>query len=80
MQDFLLLLIAVLLLILAVELSMVLYYAIIFLQDAVIIIKRVKFLEGSLEEKLTVIENDLTLASGKIIKKIIKGVSKFLKK
>lgn len=80
MQDFLLLFIAVLLLILAVELSMVLYYAIIFLQDAVIIIKRVKSLEGSLEEKLTVLENDLTIASGKIIKGIVKGVSKFLKK
>ncbi|MDP3057111.1 MAG: hypothetical protein Q8N37_01135 [bacterium] len=80
MQDFLLLFIAVLLLILAVELSMVLYYAIIFLQDAVIIIKRVKSLEGSLEEKLTVLENDLTLTSGKIIKGIVKGVGKFLKK
>ncbi|MBU3924392.1 hypothetical protein KKB43_03535 [Patescibacteria group bacterium] len=80
MQDFLLLFIAVLLLILAVELSMIFYYAIIFLQDAVIIIKRVKALEGSLEEKLTMLENSLTLASGKIIKKIIKGISKFLKK
>ncbi len=59
---------------------MVLYYAIIFLQNAVIIIKRVKDFEGSLEEKLTKLENDLTLASGKIIKGIVKGAGKFLKK
>lgn len=80
MQDFLLLFIAVLLLILAVELSMVLYYAIIFMRNAVTIIKRVKALEGSLEEKLTMLENDLTIVSGKIIKGIVKGAGKFLKK
>jgi len=80
MNNFLLLFIAVLLLILAVELSMIFYYAIIFLQEAIIIIKKVKALEGSFEEKLTLLENDLTLASGKIIKQIIKGISKFLKK
>lgn len=80
MQDFLLLLIAVLLFILAVELSMIFYYAIVFLQDAVVIIKRVKALEGSFEEKLAMLEKDLTFASGKIIKEVIKGVSKFLKK
>lgn len=80
MSDFLLLLIAVLLLILAVELSMVLYYAIIFMQDAIIIIKRVKELEGSMEEKLTALESDLTLVSGKIIKGIVKSASKFIKK
>lgn len=59
---------------------MVLYYAIIFLRNAVIVIKRVKAFEGSLEEKLTMLENDLTIASGKIVKEIIKGVSKFFKK
>ena len=80
MQDLFLLLITVLLLILVVELSVVLYYAIIFLQDAIIIIKRVKALEGSMEEKLTILEKDLTLVSGKIIKGIVKGASKFLNK
>lgn len=79
MQDFLLLFIAILLFVLAVELSMVLYYAIIFLRNAIVIIKRVKALEGDLEEKLTMFENDLTLASGKIIKGIVKGAGKFLK-
>lgn len=80
MNDFLLLFIAVLLLIIAVELSMVLYYAIIFMQDAIIIIKRVKALEGDLEEKLSMLEEDLTIASAKIIKEIVRGISKFLKK
>lgn len=80
MRDFLLFLIAVLLLILAVELSMVLYYAIIFMQEAIIIIKRVKTLEGNLEEKLSMLESELTLVSGKIIKGVIKGAGKFLKK
>ncbi len=80
MQDFLLLFITVLLLILAVELSMVLYYVIIFMQDAIIIIKRVKALEGNLEEKLAMLEEGLTFASGKIIKEIVKGVGRFLKK
>lgn len=79
MQDSLLLFIAILLFVLAVELSMVLYYAIIFLRNAIVIIKRVKALEGDLEEKLTMLENDLTLASGKIIKGIVKGIGKFLK-
>lgn len=80
MHDFLLLLIAVLLLILAVELSMVLYYAIIFMQDAIIIIKRVKEFEGNLEEKLIALEDELNLVSGKIIKGIIKSAGKYLGK
>lgn len=80
MQDFLLLFITVLLLILAVELSMVLYYVIIFMQDAIVIIKRVKAFEGNLEEKLAMLEEGLTFAGGKIIKEIVKGVGRFLKK
>lgn len=80
MVNFLLLFIAILLLVLAVELSIVLYYAIIFMQNAVIVIKRVKTLEGGLEEKLTILENELTAASGKIIKGIIKSAGKFFKK
>lgn len=80
MGDFLLLFITVLLLILVIELSIVLYYAVIFMQDAIIIIRRVKALEGSLEEKLATLEEDLTLVSGKVIKGIVKSASKFLKK
>lgn len=80
MQDFLLLFITVLLLILVVELSMVLYYAIIFMQNAIIIIKRVRVLEGDLEEKLKVLEDGLTLISSKMIKEIFRGVGKFFKK
>lgn len=80
MQDFLLLLIAVLLLILAVELSMIFYYTIIFLRNAVAIIERIKALECSMEEKLEIFESELTRASGKMIKKIVKGIGKFLNK
>lgn len=80
MQDFLLLFITVLLLILVVELSMVLYYAIIFMQNAIIIIKRVRVLEGDLEEKLKALEDGLTLVSSKMIKEIFRGVGKFFKK
>lgn len=78
MQDFLLLFIAVLLLIVAVELSMVLYYAIVFLQNAIIIVKRVKDFEGSMEKKLTILENNLALVGGKLIKGIVKSVGKRL--
>lgn len=80
MQEFLLLFITVLLLILVVELSMVLYYAIIFMQNAIIIIKRVRVLEGDLEEKLKALEDGLTLVSSKMIKEIFRGIGKFLKK
>lgn len=80
MLDFLLLFIAILLLILAVELSMVLYYAIIFMQDAIIVMKRVKDLELSFEEKLAMLEEELTVMSGKIVKGIVRNASKFLKK
>lgn len=80
MGDFLLLFITVLLLILVMELSIVLYYAVIFMQNAIIIIKRVKALEGSLEEKLATLESDLTLMSAKIIKGIVKSAGNFLKK
>jgi hypothetical protein len=80
MNDFLLLFIAVMLLILAVELSMVLYYAILFMQDAIIIIKRVKELEGDFEQKLAMLESELNSVSGKIIKGIVKSAGKFLKK
>ncbi len=80
MQDFLLLFIVILLLILVVELSMVLYYAIIFMQNAIIIIKRVRALEGDLEEKLNALEESLTIASAKIIKQIVKNAGRFFKK
>lgn len=80
MQDFLLLFITILLLVLVIELSVVLYYAIIIMQDAVVIVKRVRALECSMEEKLATLENDLTIASGKIIKGVVKSASKFLKK
>jgi len=38
---------------------------ILFMQDAVVIVKRVKALEGTMEEKLATLEDDLTLASAK---------------
>jgi len=80
MHNFLLSFIAILLLILAVELSLVLYYAIIFMRNAITIIKRVKTLEGNFEEKLAMLESELTAISGKIIKAIVKSAGKFLKK
>lgn len=80
MQDFLLLFITILLLVLVIELTVVLYFVIIFMQDAIIIVKRVKAFEGSMEEKIAMFESELMLMSGKIIKGIVKGANKFLKK
>lgn len=76
MQDFLLAIIAVTLVILTVELSVVLCYAIIFLREMAIIARRVKILEGNLEEKIEKLESELTLFSVKIIKALFQRINK----
>lgn len=80
MSDLLAYFILILLFILAIELTIVLFYAIIFMQNAVVVIKRVKTLEGDLEVKLAALESELNAISGKIIKGVIKSAGKFLKK
>lgn len=80
MQDILLGIIAIVLTILAIELSIIFYYAVIFLRNAVFISERVKILEGSFEQKLEKLENELTSLSAKIIKAIIRRSGRFFKK
>lgn len=76
MQDFFLAIIAAALVILTVELSVVLYYAAIFLREMAIIAKRAKILEGNLEEKIEKLESELTLFSVKMIKALFQRVNK----
>jgi len=76
MQDLLLAIIAITLIILTVELSVVLYYAIIFLREMALIVRRARALEGNLEEKIEKLENELTLFSVKIIKALFKRINK----
>lgn len=80
MQELFLGIIAVMLTILTIELTIVLYYIIIFLREAVIIARRVKTLEGSLEQKMEKLEGDLTLFGGKIARIIFRGFGNFFNK
>lgn len=76
MQDFLLAIIALTLVILTAELSVVLYYAIIFLRETATIARRAKILEGNLEEKIEKLENELTLFIVKMLKALFHRVNK----
>lgn len=76
MQDFLLAIIAVVLIILTAELSIVLYYAVIFLREMAVIARRAKVLEGNLEEKIKKLESEMTLFGAKIIKALFHRVNK----
>lgn len=76
MQDFILAIIALTLIILTVELSVVLHYAIVFLREMALIARRARALEGNLEEKIEKLENELTLFSVKIIKALFKRINK----
>jgi hypothetical protein len=76
MQDFLLAIIAATLIVLTVELSVVLYYAVIFLREMAIVARKVKSLEGSMEKKIEKLESELTLLSVKIIKALFQRINK----
>lgn len=80
MQDLILGIIAVCLVVLTIEITIVLYFMMIFLNEAIALIRKVKALEGSFEVKLEKLEMGLALLSAGIMKKFIKGINKFLKK
>lgn len=77
MQDFILTIIAVSLVILTIELSIVLCYIIIFLREAVQIARRIKVLEGKMEAKVEKLEDKLALLGAKAIKSLLQRVNKF---
>lgn len=80
MSDFISIIIAACLLILTIELSVSFLYMITFMQEAIIIARKVKSLEGTMEEKLERLESEISLLGAKIINFIFKKVIKSSKK
>lgn len=80
MQETLLLIIAIALVILTIELSIVLYYTIVFLREAIVIARKVKELEGTVEQKMEKMEADLTIFGAKLARVIARGLGKFFKR
>lgn len=68
------------LIVLTIELSIVLYYAIVFLREAIIIARRVKELEGTVEQKMERLEGDLTIFGAKMARIIARGLGKIFKR
>lgn len=80
MEEFFLGIIAIALVILTIELTIVLYYAIILLRETIVIIKKIQKLEGGLAERFNVLENEVSLLGAKFIKVIFKLINKMIKK
>ncbi len=72
--------IAIALIILTAELTLVLYYIIILLREAIVVVRKIKQLEGGLEERLSKMEEEVSLLGAKFVKIIFKLLNKFIKK
>lgn len=80
MQDFLLGVIALTLVILTIEISIVLYYVMTFLAEAIAFMRKMRAMQGNFESKIAELEAGLSLISGKLIRSFIKGLSSYFKK
>lgn len=80
MEEFLLGIIAIALIALTAELTIVLYYAIVLLREAIIVVRKIKKLEGGLEERLSKMEDEMSLLGAKFIKTIFRVINKIIKK
>lgn len=72
--------ISIALVVLTAELTVVLYYTIVLLRESIILVRKIKKLEGGLEEKLDKMEDEISLLSAKFVKMIFKFINKFIKK
>lgn len=79
MTDLILGVIALCLVILTIELTIVMYFVMIFLNEAIALTRRVKALEVSLEEKMDKLETGLTILGASIFKKALRGFGNFFK-
>ena len=79
MENLILGIIALCLVILTVELTIVMYFVMIFLNEAIALTRRVKALEISLEEKMDKLETGLTILGVGMFKKVFRGFGKFFK-
>lgn len=80
MEEFFLGIIAIALIILTAELTIVLYYAIILLREMIIVVRKIKKMEGNLEERLGKMEDEMSLLGAKFVKTIFKVINKFTRK
>lgn len=80
MEEFFLGIIAITLIILTAELTIVLYYIIILLRESIIVVRKIKQLEGGLEDKLSKMEDEMSLIGAKFVKAIFKLLNKFIRK
>lgn len=80
MEEIFLGIIAITLIVLTAELTIVLYFMIVLLREAIIIVRRIQQLEGGLEERLSKMEDDISLIGAKFVKVIFKLLNKFIKK
>ncbi len=80
MEEFFLGIISIALIVLTAELTVVLYYAIVLLRESIILVRKIKKLEGGLEEKLDKMEDEISLLSAKFVKTVFKFINKFIKK
>lgn len=79
MIDLILGVIALCLVILTIELTIVMYFIMIFLNEAIALTRRVKTLEISLEEKMNKLEMGLTVLGAGMFKKVFRGLGKVFK-
>jgi len=79
MTDLILGVIALCFVVLTIELTIVLYFVMIFLNEAIALTRRVKALEISLEEKMEKLESGLSLLGIGIFKKSLKGFGRLFK-
>lgn len=80
MEEFLLGIIAIALIVLTAELTMVLYYTLVLLREAIIVVRKIKKLEGGLEERLSKVEDEMSLLGAKFLKTIFRVINKIIKK
>ncbi len=80
MKEILLGIIAIALIVLTAELTIVLYYIMILLKEAIIVVRKIKELEGGLEDRLNKMEDEMSLLGAKFIKTLFRLINKFIKK
>ncbi len=79
MTDLILGVIALCLVVLTIELTIVMYFVMIFLNEAIALTRRIKALEISLEEKMEKLETGLTLLGVGVFKKVFRGINSIFK-
>lgn len=80
MEEFLLGIIAIALVVLTAELTIVLYYVMILLRESIIVVRKIKELEGDLEERLNKMEDEMSLLGAKFVRTLFRLINKFIKK